>query len=164
MRGAGVGEVINRDEFVALVHENQAAMYRLALGILKNEMDAEDAVSETITKAYIHLGKIRNPEKFKSWILTILSNESKTILQKRKKIELVEDVSFFEETTPEKNDELWSAVMSLHEKFGKVVILYYYNGFSTKEISKILKISEGTVKSRLSRARGKLKDILNISE
>jgi len=89
---------IKKEEFERLVIENQLSMYRLAMSILKNSNDAEDAVSE--------------------------------------------------------------AVLTLNAKYAKVVILYYYEGFSTREIARILHIPEGTVKSRLSRARSKLQQII----
>lgn len=55
---------------------------------------------------------------------------------------------------------LWAKVMEIEEKYRMVIILYYEQEFSTREISKILNIPEGTVRSRLARAREKLKDIL----
>lgn len=151
---------INKEEFASLIHENQLLMYRFALGILKSEMDAEDAVSEAVIKAWEHLDKLRKKEKFKSWIMTILANETKNILTKKKKVELMESLDNFGKAACTDGTELWELVMELPEDFRMVVILYYYEGFSTKEIAKILKISGGTVKSRLSRARQKLKVLL----
>ena len=123
-------------------------------------MDAEDAVSEAVIKAWEHLDKLRKKEKFKSWIMTILANETKNILAKKKKIELMESLDNFDKAVCTDGTGLWEMVMELPEDFRMVVILYYYEGFSTKEIAKILKISGGTVKSRLSRARQKLKVLL----
>ena len=151
---------ITRDEFAVLVLENKTQMYRLALGILKNEADAEDAVSDAIVKAYEHLGSIRDSSKFKSWIMTIVANEAKTTLKKKKKVELWDEKNIAETTTAKESTGIWEIVLSMDEEFRKVVILYYYSGFSIKEISKILRLPQGTVKSRLTRARNKLKAIL----
>lgn len=151
---------LSKDEFADLVIQNKIPMYRLAMGILKNNADAEDAVSETILIAYEHLYSLKDKTKFKSWMMTMLVNESKRVLKRRKKAVLSDNADLFTGAAKESNHEILDLVMSLKEEFSQVVILYYYEGFTTKEIAKILRISEGTVKSRLSRARTKLKQLI----
>lgn len=151
---------LSKDEFADLVIQNKIPMYRLAMGILKNNADAEDAVSETILIAYEHLYSLKDKTKFKSWMMTMLVNESKRVLKRRKKAVLSDNADLFTGVAKESNHEILDLVMSLKEEFSQVVILYYYEGFTTKEIAKILRISEGTVKSRLSRARTKLKQLI----
>lgn len=151
---------LKKDEFERLVLENQISMYRLAMSILKNTDDAQDAVSETILTAYEHLSALKKSDSFRAWIMTILVNVSKKILRKRKRVVLYDDAGFFEQSTEERTSEMWEAVLTLNEEYSKVVILYYYEGFSTREIARILRIPEGTVKSRLSRARSKLQQII----
>lgn len=75
---------LNKDEFESLVIENQISMYRLAMSILKNTDDAEDAVSETILTAYEHLSSLKKSDSFKAWIMTILVNISKKCYERRK--------------------------------------------------------------------------------
>jgi RNA polymerase sigma-70 factor (ECF subfamily) len=151
---------LNKDEFADLVIKNQISMYRLAMSILKNTTDAEDAVSESILIAYKHLSSLKKPDSFKAWIMTILSNVSKNMLKKREKIDLYKEMDLFEKNAKEDSNEIWELVLTLSEEYSQVVILYYYEGFTTKEIAKILHIPEGTVKSRLSRARNKLQQII----
>lgn len=151
---------IKKEEFERLVIENQLSMYRLAMSILKNSNDAEDAVSETVLTAYEHLSSLKKNDSFKAWMMTILVNVSKKMLRKKKRVVLYDDLGLFEKSTDEGSCEMWEAVLTLNAKYAKVVILYYYEGFSTKEIAKILHIPEGTVKSRLSRARSKLQQII----
>ena len=93
-------------------------------------------------------------------MMTILVNVSKKMLRKKKRVVLYDDLGLFEKSTDEGSCEMWEAVLTLNAKYAKVVILYYYEGFSTKEIARILHIPEGTVKSRLSRARSKLQQII----
>ena len=62
----------------------------------------------------------------------------------------------------EKKEELWEAVCSLNEQLRAVVVLYYYQGFSVREISSILGISQANVKTRLSRARKCLREQLEV--
>jgi RNA polymerase sigma-70 factor (ECF subfamily) len=135
-------------------------MYRLAMSILKNTSDAEDAVSETILTAYEHLYSLKKPDSFKTWIMTILSNVSKDMLKKKKKVDLYNEPDMLETTVKEDSTEIWEFVLTLSEEYSQVVILYYYEGFTSKEIAKILHIPEGTVKSRLSRARNRLQQII----
>ncbi len=151
---------IKKEEFERLVIENQFSMYRLAMSILKNSNDAEDAVSETVLTAYEHLSSLKKNDSFKAWMMTILVNVSKKMLRKKKRVVLYDDLGLFEKSTDEGSCEMWEAVLTLNAKYAKVVILYYYEGFSTREIARILHIPEGTVKSRLSRARSKLQQII----
>lgn len=151
---------LDKEEFTELILKYQISMYRLAMGILKNETDAEDVVSNAILSAYEHISSLKNRNKFKAWVMTIVANEAKTWLRKQKRVDLYGEMSRFEGVTGEENKDIWKLVLTLDEEFSKVVILYYYEGFTTKEIAKILHISDGTVKSRLSRARDKLKKLI----
>ena len=87
----------------------------------------------------------------------ITANEAKYIFRKRKRMELTEDVSRYGMSQNDKYDELWDVILTLDEKYRSVIILFYYDQMKIKEISNILHITEGTVKSRLSRAREILK-------
>ena len=119
------------DLFIETIEQNKTAMFRLAYSIVLNREDAEDVVSESILKAFSNLSELKNSRKMKAWLFQIIANESKTCLRKRKRVELTE-----------------------------VILLYYFETFRVKEIAKILAVSEGTVKSRLSRARQELKKAL----
>lgn len=153
---------MEKEEFTELVLAYQRSMYRFALGLLKNEQNAEDALSTAIIKAYEHLASLRDKDKFKSWIMSIITNEAKNMLSKNSRIQLVDDVAIFREEVEENQNRIWDSVMELGEQHRQIVLLYYYDGFSTKEIARILKVPEGTVKSRLSRARQNLKEILSL--
>lgn len=151
--------------FIDTIKEQKVPMFRLAFSIVMNREDAEDVVSETVYKAYSHLSELRNPKRIKSWIFQILVNESKTCIKKRSRLELVEDTSLFleEDGNKESSYDLLEFVYQLGDNFKEVIILYYFEEFRVKEIAKILNISEGTVKSRLSRARVELKRFIENS-
>ncbi len=117
---------IKKEEFERLVIENQLSMYRLAMSILKNSNDAEDAVSETVLTAYEHLSSLKKNDSFKAWMMTILVNVSKKMLRKKKRVVLYDDLGLFEKSTDEGSCEMWEAVLTLNAKYAKVVILYYY--------------------------------------
>ncbi len=150
------------DLFIETIEQNKTAMFRLAYSIVLNREDAEDVVSESILKAYRHLSELKNSRKMKAWLFQIIANESKTCLRKRKRVELTEDFSAFptEEYVPESSFDLLEFVYHLNDGFKEVILLYYFESFRVKEIAQILAVSEGTVKSRLSRARQELKKAL----
>lgn len=151
---------IQKEVFAELVRENKVPMYRLAYGILRNQMDAEDAVSEAVVKAFERLNSLRDPEKFKPWMMQIVANEARKLYGKKKRVDLVEDASEMKLYHEDTKNELWDIVVRLDEKSRAVVILFYYEQLSLKEIGGVLDISEGTVKSRLFRAKEKLRVLL----
>lgn len=151
---------IKNEQFGKLVRLCIPDMYRLAAGILQNRQDAEDAVGEAVLRAYEHIGKLRNTEKFKAWIMQITANEARKIYNQRKRIfpsgSLEELLPLFED----ERHELWDVVMKLDVVFREVIILFYYDRLSIREIGQALGIKEGTVKSRLSRGKNQLREML----
>lgn len=151
---------LSNKEFINLINQHKQGMYRLALSMLYQQADAEDAVSEAVLKAYENRSSLRKPERFKSWIMQITANEARRIYNKNKRVDYVEhmeDLSVFHE---DQHHELWDAVISLEKEHREVVILYYYEQLKLKEIAKVLHVAEGTVKSRLFRAKKQLKEIV----
>ena len=154
-------KIENRNEqFCSNVSEYKVNMFRLAKSILHNNTDAEDAVSEAILKSYTKLHTLRDMQSFKPWIMKILVNESYTICNRRKKILYLNEIEIAEESTCYEDKEIWNIVEGMGEEFRIVTILFYHEDLSMKEICKILDLPLGTVKSRLSRARNKLKEML----
>nr|WP_275298388.1 sigma-70 family RNA polymerase sigma factor [Clostridium sp. YIM B02555] len=160
-----INEKINKTEFIELIETNKLPLYRLAKGIVKNEHDIQDAVNESILKAFENLGKLKNREFFKPWLMRILVNECYALLKRQKKVKLEENMTVYDLYYEEKNQhELMDEIDKLELEFRTVLILFYYEDMSIKSISEVLNISQGTVKSRLSRAKAKLKVILDESE
>lgn len=154
-------EIENRNEqFCSNVSEYKANMFRLAKSILHNDTTAEDAVSEAILKAYTKLHTLRDMQSFKPWIMKILVNESYILSNRRKKILYLNEIEIAEEAACYEDKEIWNIVKGMGEEFRIVTILFYHEDLSMKEICKILDLPLGTVKSRLSRARSKLKEML----
>lgn len=149
---------IDKKMFAQYIHEYTPNMYRLALGILHNREDAEDAVSESVLKAYENLGTLRKKERFRAWLMQITANEAKRIYNKRQKITPVENMEEYMPVFQEEHHELWDVVMTMDLVYREVILLYYYEQLSIKEIAKALAVPEGTVKSRLSRGKKVLKE------
>ncbi len=161
-------------QFTAAIKNYQNNMFRLSKSILRNDHDAMDAVGEAILKAYSNLDSLRSFDSFKPWIMKIVVNEAYSIAKKSTKFDYLLDIEHSEATNTtitdnssymvnpfdNSNTGLWEIVNDLSDEFRAVVVLFYYEDMSIKDISKALKISSGTVKSRLSRARHKLKATL----
>lgn len=150
----------DKSAFVRLIDKNKTSMYRLAKSILKSEDDICDVMQETILKAFKCLSSLNNNKYFKTWLIKILINESYTLLRKRNKLVSFDKVKDEGYLDTYENTEVLSAINSLEEDFRIVTILYYYEDLSIQNISSIINVPEGTVKSRLSRARTKLSNLL----
>ena len=151
----------DKDAFLSLIDENRLSIYRVARGILNNKEDIEDALQNTIIKSYEKIGTLKKDEFFKTWIIRILINECNLILRRNKKTIFLDKLENEESYSDDYgNIELTSVVNSLSEDLRITTVLYYFEDVSTKEISEMLNIAEGTVRSRLARAREKLRDFI----
>lgn len=150
--------------FLAGIRDYKHNLFRMAKSILHNDADAEDAVGEAICKAYGKLDSLRSMNSFKPWIMKILINECYSAARRQSRIdyqpEVGKNVAVTQENPFPADQELWSVVYQLEQEFRTVVVLFYYEDLKIKDIAKVLGLSEGTVKSRLSRAKQKLKVLL----
>lgn len=149
---------MTKDQFARLVLDSTNSLYRISKGILKNESDCEDAVSETILIGFSKLDMLQHDEYAKTWLVRILIHECFKILRMRKR--QTYEVQEMASATLEKHYELYEAISKIDEKYRIPIILFYIEGYSVREISEILESTEGTVKSWLSRGRMKLKKLL----
>lgn len=156
---------MDKHTFVSQVLEAEHALYRIAKSMLRNESDCEDAVQNAIVKAYEKQHTLRQPEFFKTWIIRILMNECYGLLRTRKGTVSYEEYFSPEHTqaaAPEGADfsQLYQALDRLKPKIKGVTVLHYIEGYSVEDIGALLKIPQGTVKSRLSKGRTQLKTLL----
>ena len=149
---------MNRDEFTSAVLDAEATLYRVARSILGSEADCADAAQNAILRAWERLDTLKRPEYFRTWLTRILINECRAILRRRAWFADAEPDE--NAPTPERHDELYEALGALDAKYRLPVTLYYLEGFKTAEIAAMLNLPEGTVSTRLRRAREKLRDEL----
>ena len=145
------------ERFLELYEPVYKDLYRLAYSYLGNLQDAEDAVGDTVLKAYEHFDSLRKKEAFRAWIFQILVNQCKSCLRQRGKkttCELLEEPSY----TPEHGDRTIAMEMlsSLSEEERQIVALTVFGGFKGEEIAHILNRKHSTVRSRYRRALKKL--------
>ena len=152
---------MKKDKFIEQIEKYKKQMYVVAYSILKNPTDAEDVVQEALLTSYERLHTLQDEEKFKPWLMSILVNQAKMYIRKNSRIVYIENGEEIDQETAKGNyEEIWDVVLSLNSKLSLVVILYYSQGYSVKEISKIVGIPAGTVKSRLAKARVLLREEL----
>ena len=143
---------MTKEKFTELILENEEMMCKVAMSMLRNEKDCEDAIQASILTVYEKLSTLKHEEYFKTWLTRILINNCKKQLRQRKRTaELTEAQAV--STSPFEEVEVRAAVEALPIKIRQVIILYYSEQFTTKEISDILKIPKGTVLSRLDKGR-----------
>lgn len=135
-------------------------VYRVAYTYLKNSYDSEDAAQEAFIRLARSARSFQNERELKSWMVVTVSNISKDMLRRRHRQDLNLD-DYPELAAPgDGKQELLRAVLNLPEKYKSAIYLYYYEGFSVKEIARAMGQTEGTVKSWLFRARKLLKQHL----
>lgn len=147
-------------EFCEYVDRYRNQLYMVAYTILENETDAEDAACNAILRGYEHLDQLKNPRKLKPWMLTITKNEALKIRRKRLELPGNENVEKLLAPVHDSYNELWDIVQTLKEEYRIVIVLFYYADLSIRDISGVLDLSVGTVKSRLNRGRELLKKAL----
>lgn len=150
-------------EFADRVTAMQDALYRVATTILPQLCDREDAVQSAIEKAWVKQGRLRDDGAMKQWVVRILINECYAILRRRKREQLCETLPE-RETAEDANPNLYSLFTSLDNKYRLPMVLYYVEGYTVEETARMLKLPQGTVKSRLHRGRKLLKDALDMEE
>ncbi len=137
-------------------------LFTVALNVCKNPQDAEDVVQDTFL-AYLTNGKeFESQEHIRAWLIRVAINKAhnKTKTFWRKNIGALEDYMASVNFPSQEASELFEAVMGLPEKYRIIIHLFYYEDYSVKEISEILKLSPGNVKVRLTRGREALRNIL----
>lgn len=150
----------NKDnKFTQLVQKNKLKFYKTAKAILKNDDDVYDAIQNALISMYQNFNNLKEQKYFATWGVRIVINKCYDLLRKNKKIELYDKL---EECVTEDNYNLdYNGINKLVNGLDKnlylIVILYYYDDFSIKEIAEILEMPEGTIKSKLSKARSTLR-------
>ncbi len=144
---------MDKEEFTRAVLEYESTLYRVAKSMLGSEADCADAAQNALLRAWEKQHTLRDTAYFKTWLTRILINECRVMLRQRARFAPLEEEAAEGEIAPERDSGLYEAVMGLDVKYRVPFVLYYIEGFRTREIASMLKLPEGTVKTRLRRAR-----------
>ena len=163
----------DRDAFDALVRSRVDAVYRTSLAILGDSADAADAAQETFVSAWCHRDALRDPDLFDAWLGRINLNACRSQLRRRgrahvREIRMIDPLDDREPASPERAlDERTADADAFDRAFGclsmddrSILVLHHLQERPISEIAAVLSTPEGTVKSRLHRARAALEAAL----
>ncbi|MDE6742969.1 MAG: RNA polymerase sigma factor [Lachnospiraceae bacterium] len=175
-----------KEAFDELYYRYKDLAIRNAYLITGNRSDAEDVVQEAFVTSYLHIGELKNYSGYKAWLMQILirlsyrtakrckrefPEEHTEEIREQRELKDVMQHGSAERSSPlaqlitrEEADRVMTAVNTLPAKQRVVIVLYYYDELSVEEIASIVRISTGTVKSRLFAARKNLKHLLEQEE
>ncbi len=151
-------------QFQQVVEQYSVTLYRLAYSFCQNRQDAEDAVQETFVR-YLSTKKVfRDEEHRRNWLMLVTANHCRDLLRsswrrKRKDLDELPEISAAD-PDPDTRLMVESAMQKLQPMDRGVVYLFYFEEYSVKQIANALGLSELAVRSRLSRSRKQLKEIL----
>ena len=151
----------NETAFTELFLDINDDLYKIAKSKISNEDDISDAIQETMIETFKSIKKLKNPQLFKKWVITILINKCNRIYRKKCKNDLSFEEfnveNFSNPTHMETNIEFYDMLKNLKYEERIIIILYYMEEYSVKDIKSILKMNENTINTHLFRARQKIK-------
>lgn len=144
----------------ALLDQYGEHILRLAYSYLHNQSDAEDILQDTLIQYLRTSPTLESPAHEKAWLLRVAGNLSKNLLRAQgyRQADQLEETLVAQER--EDLSYVWDAVKALPVPYREAIHLFYYEGYSTAQIARILDQKESTVRSRLKRGREKLKPLL----
>lgn len=154
----------DKDAFTNIILKYEQELYKIARMRLNNDYDICEAIQSTMILAYKHIKKVKNANYLKTWIVRILINECKKIYKKNKKQvleyiqleEVIDTKNNYDRVDSELTFNSLLTILDYEER--QILILYYSSGFSIKNISNILHINENTIKTKMRKAKNKLKE------
>ncbi len=154
-------------DIITLITDHHTAMYRYAYRLAGNHNDAEDLTQQAFMVAHQKIHQVREPKKVLGWLYAILRTSFLKMARKSKPlvagaIELeVEDIPELDEKDDTFDGErLQKALNEMPDEFRLVLVMFYFEECSYKEIAEELELPIGTVMSRLSRAKARLRAAL----
>ena len=153
--------ILSEQEFNKKYELYSQELMNISYGYTKSRDDSLDIIQNVFTKIVNNPKQFNNLNEEKYWLIRITINECKDFLRKKSKrpiinVDLVNSFSNYDSET-EKLHYIADVVKTLPEKYRVVIILFYWDSLSIKEIAKVLKVSEDTIKKRLERARKLIK-------
>ncbi len=153
----------DEDAFTKMILYIKDDLYKIAKTRIANETDIEDAIQETMIETYKSIKRLKDPNKFKKWVIKILINKCNRIYRRKYKTDFsideynVETLKFNNIIDVENKLNFYDIIKILNYEERLIIILYYMEDYSVKEIKSILKMNENTINTHLYRARQKIK-------
>ena len=159
---------MDHQRFAQAVMAAEGSLYRVAKSILHNDEDWENAIQNAVLKAYQKLNTLRNDQYFKTWLTRIVINECYLIIRHAQRYVSLEDYPGWDADAVEtaeadlmtEESEIMLELMKLDEKYRLPIVLHEIEGYSAREIGKIMGITEANVRNRLYRGKAMLRQRL----
>ena len=148
--------------FIQLIEENKQSMIKVAYGFFDNEEDVADVIQQTILNAYEHISDLKKVSYFKTWLIRILINNCNQLYNSKKHMISDDKIREYGKSDAYMVDNEFLQIISvLHPNDRIIFYLYYGEEYTTKEISRILKMKESTIRSRIHRGKEYLRKHLD---
>ena len=148
-------DIRTAEGFGAAVKQIERLLFAASYSILRNSDACADAVQSALMKAWTKRDTLKDHAQFKAWMVQIVQNESKNLLRRKPNLPLDESLASAE--SDQDHVDVKEAVARLPENARLIVMLYYFERYPVKDICVLLRLPEGTVHSRLARAREQLR-------
>ena len=153
--------MVSNENFPRLVQLYKDTIFRLAYSYTKNHFDADDVTQNVLLQLYKTDKAFKSEAHLKNWLVRVTVNYCKNLFRapwrKHENLEDYANTLAFEE---EESRDLFCLVMGLDKKYRVTLMLHYYEGYSIREISRIMDVPEKTVSTRLARGRKILKELM----
>ena len=157
--------MVSNENFTYLVQQYKDTIFRLAYSYTKNHFDADDVTQNVLLQLYKTDKVFQSETHLKNWLVRVTVNQCKNLFRapwrRHENLEDYANTLAFEDT---QSKELFCLVMGLDKKYRVTLLLHYYEGYSIREISRIMDAPEKTVSTRLSRGRKILKELISEAE
>lgn len=152
---------MNDRDYMARVRAMEGRLYRIAQAMLWRDADCADAVQEAVFRGWMKKGQINEPAYFETWLIRILINQCKDVLRRRKRDPLPLDIETGQEDRLCEDVHLRACLKRLPEEYRIPLLLHHLEGYSIRDVAKMLCLPEKRVTARLYRARKALRALLD---
>jgi RNA polymerase sigma-70 factor, ECF subfamily len=152
----------DRAAYAGLVREHSGRIFAICLSMLGDRHDAEDVAQQTLLRGYMQIDSLRNSQRFGAWIAQIARHLCIDTIRRRKaEVVLPQAEACAAEETPGDYGALKAALARLSPDYRTPLLLFYFDGRSTRTIAETLGVSQAAIQTRLSRACRKLREVLD---
>ncbi|MDE7208126.1 MAG: RNA polymerase sigma factor [Lachnospiraceae bacterium] len=153
---------VDLQDYTKAVDTYADIVYRIAYSYTYTKVDSEDVLQNVFLKLFQSKQSFNSEDHLKQWLMRVTVNECHNLHRTfwKRKIHLAEIEKPVQNFLSDEEIDLHSAMLKLPSEYRIIIHMYYYEGYKTKEISKILQMKEATVRTRLARGRERLKEVL----
>ena len=156
---------MTNERFTCLAQAYMDTVFRVAFSYMKSSAEADDITQDVLLKLYRYEGEFENDSHVKHWLIRVTINACKSAYRSPwRRHEDIQDYANTLAMPTREHSDLFEAVMGLPRKYRVAIYLFYYEGYSTREMSELLHIPEATVRTQLARGRERLRKILTEAE